>query len=349
MGSQNNALRLPLTIQEDNLPGGCAAVLRHIKPHWNEEKTKFKVFTDGITNKLVGCFYSDCPDDVVLVRVYGQKTDLLIDRHAETRNIQLLHAAGYAPQLYATFDNGLAYEYVSGDVLTVDTCHHISVFPLVARMMANMHRLDCGPGVPRRPALWSKVRQFMDIMPTKFEDPAKQTRFEELIPPKKKLEEEFENLKLQLTRLNSPIVFCHNDLLLGNVIYNAEKNSVTFIDYEYSSYNYQAFDIGNHFAEFAGVSDVDFGRYPSEDFQRQWISVYLEAYEDREPTNDEVEQLLIHVNKFALAAHFLWAVWSLIQAEHSSIDFDFLGYSSIKLKEYFGKKEKFLNMEFPNS
>lgn len=27
---------------------------------------------------------------------------------------------------------------------------------------------------------------------------------------------------------------------------------VRFIDYEYSSYNYQAFDIGNHFNEFAG-------------------------------------------------------------------------------------------------
>lgn len=28
---------------------------------------------------------------------------------------------------------------------------------------------------------------------------------------------------------------------------------VRFIDYEYSSYNYQAFDIGNHFNEFAGL------------------------------------------------------------------------------------------------
>lgn len=27
---------------------------------------------------------------------------------------------------------------------------------------------------------------------------------------------------------------------------------VRFIDYEYAGYNYQAFDIGNHFNEFAG-------------------------------------------------------------------------------------------------
>ena len=27
---------------------------------------------------------------------------------------------------------------------------------------------------------------------------------------------------------------------------------IRFIDYEYASFNYQAFDIANHFAEFAG-------------------------------------------------------------------------------------------------
>jgi len=47
------------------------------------------VFTDGITNKLLGCFHEDFPEDIVLVRVYGHKTDLLIDRNAETRNIQV--------------------------------------------------------------------------------------------------------------------------------------------------------------------------------------------------------------------------------------------------------------------
>ena len=74
----------------------------------------------------------------------------------------------------------------------------------------------------------------------------------ELIPPKSKLEEEHASLKRELSALGSPVVFCHNDLLLANVIYNSKKKTVTFIDYEYSNVNYQAFDIGNHFAEFAG-------------------------------------------------------------------------------------------------
>jgi ethanolamine kinase len=77
-------------------------------------------------------------------------------------------------------------------------------------------------------------------------------RFLELIPPKSKLEEEYAVLKAELCSLGSPVVFCHNNLLLHNVIYNPRKSTVTFTDYEYSSYNYQAFDIGNHFAAFAG-------------------------------------------------------------------------------------------------
>lgn len=69
------------------------------------------------------------------------------------------------------------------------------------------------------------------------------------------MREELNNLKNFLSNLDSPVVFAHNDLLLGNVIYNESKNKVTFIDYEYADYNYQAFDIGNHFAEFVGESN----------------------------------------------------------------------------------------------
>lgn len=64
------------------------------------------------------------------------------------------------------------------------------------------------------------------------------------------LREELALLQSELSSVGSPIVFCHNDLLLANVIHR--PTSVTFIDYEYASYNYQAFDIGNHFDEFAG-------------------------------------------------------------------------------------------------
>lgn len=75
----------------------------------------------------------------------------------------------------------------------------------------------------------------------------------ENFPPIRQLKDEFAELYKHLVTLNSPIVFCHNDLLLGNVVYEKSTDRITFIDYEYAGQNFQAFDIGNHFTEFAGV------------------------------------------------------------------------------------------------
>lgn len=142
-----------------------------------------------------------------------------------------------------------------------------------------------------------------------------------------RLREEFNNLYKYLEALESPIVFSHNDLLLGNVIYTKSMNAVNFIDYEYADYNFQAFDIGNHFAEMCGVDEVDYTRYPKHEFQLEWLRCYLESYLQRKDIqNEEVEHLYVQVNQFALAAHIFWTVWSLLQAEHSTIDFDYVGY-----------------------
>lgn len=116
--------------------------------------------------------------DVVLIRIYGNKTDLLIDRKAETRNIKLLHRYGFAPRLYATFCNGLAYEYVPGRTLNVDTVKDPNVWPLVARQMAKMHKITLGESEVGNvePMLYGKMQQFFKLVPKKFSDPEKQKR-----------------------------------------------------------------------------------------------------------------------------------------------------------------------------
>ena len=58
---------------------------------------------------------------MVLVRVYGQKGDLIVNREAELKSIVLLHAAGCSKPLYATFENGLSYGFVQGNCLDENT------------------------------------------------------------------------------------------------------------------------------------------------------------------------------------------------------------------------------------
>lgn len=143
--------------------------------------------------------------------------------------------------------------------------------------------------------------------------------------------------------IGSPVVYCHNDLLLKNIIYH-EKTGVTFIDFEYGDFNYQAFDIANHFCEFAGVDVFDPSLYPSEEFQIKWLRNFLRhwrTYEEHKVSlEDHVTILLEQVKKFSLAAHLFWGVWALIQSRHSSLDFDFVSYAIQRINQYLKEKDQ---------
>lgn len=62
--------------------------------------------------------------------------------------------------------------------------------------------------------------------------------------------QELEFLEQQLSGSTSDVVFCHNDLLCANILYQApshedaevkQKAKVRFIDYEYGNYNWRAY------------------------------------------------------------------------------------------------------------
>ncbi|XP_076179701.1 ethanolamine kinase 1 isoform X1 [Ptiloglossa arizonensis] len=338
---------LDVTINENEIVDGAKEVIKRIRPMWPLDKLNFKIFTDGITNKLIGVWYSKHYNDMVLVRVYGHKTDLLINRKDETRNIRILNKAGFTHSIYATFNNGLAYQFIEGTTLTTETVRNPIVYTLIAKRMAQMHKLKPDSAeISKEAFIWDKIEKFMDIMPKKFSDDFKQARFEKLIKPINVLKQNYQLLKKTLLDLHSEVVFAHNDLLLGNVLYNQKENIVTFIDFEYTAYNYQAFDIANHFAEFAGIDNPDYSLYPEDELQKTWLSIYLQEYNNVNyvPEN-EINLLYVQVNKFVLLSHFFWGCWGLIQSEHSTIDFDFLEYAAIRFNEYFKWKEEHLCMK----
>lgn len=152
----------------------------------------FQVFTDGATNKLIGCYHKSTEqqngngiteedldsipgDDIVLIRIYGNKTDLLIDRKQEIKDFKLLHSYGFASRLLATFTNGLAYEYVRGVPTTKKTVRDEKVSQEIAKRMAEMHRVVQRKGhVDKRPVLWWKIEKFFDLIPRRYTDPNKQ-------------------------------------------------------------------------------------------------------------------------------------------------------------------------------
>ncbi|XP_033217369.1 ethanolamine kinase 1 isoform X2 [Belonocnema kinseyi] len=333
---------IDIIIEEDEVIKGATEIVKIIRPSWPADQLLFKEFKDGITNKLVGLWYPDHYNEMILIRVYGHKTDLFIDRKAEIRNIRILNKAGYTHSIYATFNNGLAYEFIEGETLTIKTVRNPSVYQLVAKRMAQMHRLKpIHPEMCQKPFIWSKTEAFLSFVPKDFSNREKQIKFEKTVKPFAVLKEEYNFLKEKCSQSGSPVVYAHNDLLLGNILYDEKKNSVTFIDFEYTAYNYQAFDIANHFAEFVGTDHPDYSLYPDKNLQKAWLKIYLEAYNKTDNIMEEdVDQLYREVDEFVLLAHFFWGCWALIQSEHSHIDFDFLEYAAMRFDEYFKRKSK---------
>merc|ERR1712110_745591 len=139
------------------------------------------------------------------------------------------------------------------------------------------------------------------------------------------------------------VCYCHNDLLSGNVIYDDPRNgkaSVHFIDFEYGGYNYRGFDIGNHFCEMMGF-ELDSSRYPSDEFQREWLRHYLKSYllhsvGELPPEWDrQLESLRKQVQLFSILAHLFWGIWAVLQHQFSAEkDFDYLAYAKMRLSTF---------------
>uniref|UniRef100_A0A8C5YHZ3 ethanolamine kinase n=1 Tax=Marmota marmota marmota TaxID=9994 RepID=A0A8C5YHZ3_MARMA len=63
--------------------------------------------------------------------------------------------------------------------------------------------------------------------------------------------------------------------------------------------------------------------------------------------NSEIEILSIQVNQFALASHFFWGLWALIQAKYFTIVFDFLEYANVHFNKYFKMKPEVTALKVP--
>lgn len=132
-------MHLPLTVDTDSLHEDAVVVARHVRPEWKDCKVNVRDFTDGITNRLVGCFLSDAPNDVVLVRVYGEKTERFIDRKIEKWNMMMMSSRRLAPPLFASFNNGLCYGFTPGTPIDGQMVRDPVISRLIAQKLARMH------------------------------------------------------------------------------------------------------------------------------------------------------------------------------------------------------------------
>eukprot|EP00112_Aurelia_sp_Birch-Aquarium-sp1_P006926 Seg1756.12 transcript_id=Seg1756.12/GoldUCD/mRNA.D3Y31 product="Choline/ethanolamine kinase" protein_id=Seg1756.12/GoldUCD/D3Y31 len=339
----------------------CKRCLRGAWARITQEKLSVQYVSGGLTNYLYLC---SLPNDVetepdepskVLVRIYGA----ILDNRAKFYEgviFTLLAERGFGPHLYGVFSSGRVEQYVPSRHLYTKELADAHLSTCIATTVAKYHCMDLP--LNKEPTLiWENMETWLSMTEgAEFNDPHQQEMLTKI--KSMNLADEYFKLKKFLINTNSTVVFCHNDVQEGNILLLKEQDKidVMLIDYEYSSYSYRGFDLGNHFCEWMydysnEESPKFFTReedYPTRSQQVLFVKQYLITYNKikgislGEPTEAEIEQLVTEGNRFALASHLLWGFWSVVQARVSKIDFGYLEYAIARFETYFRQKKLFM-------
>lgn len=138
---------IPFTYDPADSRASALKLIHSIAPHWaNDDDIEFVRFTDGITNTLLkaihrrpGASKAEIDRDAILLRAYGNGTDILIDREREAANHELLMKYNLAPALLARFANGMLYRFVPGGVAQPKDLPDPALSKAIARRLAQWH------------------------------------------------------------------------------------------------------------------------------------------------------------------------------------------------------------------
>ncbi|KAJ3704897.1 hypothetical protein LUZ61_008602 [Rhynchospora tenuis] len=336
----SSPVSIDISLPLDQMKPHIIDLLKELFPKWSSlDGSCFTIekVSGGITNLLLKvCVQEDSLNEsVITVRLYGPNTDLVIDRKRELQALPHLSAAGFGAELLGVFSNGMVQSFIDARTLEPSDMRNPKIASEIAKELRRFHQVD----IPtfKEPQLWDDIFRFLkEAENLKFVDDEKQSIYEKIsfIEIHKQVNE----LKGLTSLLNSPTVFAHNDLLSGNIMLNDSQGKLYFIDFEYGSYSYRGHDIGNHFNEYAGF-DCDYDLYPNKEAQYHFFRNYLKPDNPQVVPESELEALYVETNTFRLTSHIYWALWALIQAKVSTIEFDYLGYFFLRYNEYKKQKE----------
>ncbi|XP_053174647.1 choline kinase alpha isoform X2 [Scomber japonicus] len=340
----------------------CREFLHGTWKTMSEDDFHITIIRGGLSNKLFLCSIPDSLDTVgdeprsILLRLYGailQGAEAMV---LESVMFAILAERELGPKLYGIFPQGRLEQYVPSRKL--DTCElsDPSISAEVAEKMAKFHAMRMPFNKEPKWLFGTMDKYLRQVMKLNFTRESHLRRFNRLLSYN--LPQEMDMLKSLLDSTHAPVVFCHNDCQEGNILLlkgrqSSDKQKLMLIDFEYSSYNYRGFDLGNHFCEWMydyncdefPFFKVNAQAYPSKAQQLHFIENYLSESDqgfDNLSEEDQMklkEELYVEVNRFALASHFFWGLWSIIQARLSTIKFGYLEYAMARFEAYFQQKK----------
>ncbi|KAK4226928.1 kinase-like domain-containing protein [Podospora fimiseda] len=324
---EHHIRHIPLSYDSTASDESARRLVLTVRPEWAdaESNVEFHRFTDGITNTLMkavnkraGLSKEELDKEAILLRAYGNGTDLIIDRLRETQNHELLMKHGLAPELIARFDNGMMYRFIRGTPTQPEDLRKPIIYKAVAHRLAQWHavvpciraptghsrknsRADApvsldtnlgdleyqriidsvAPGKPP-PNVWTVMQKWIFALPTDTE--AQRDRQTEL-------QRELSYLVSQLSQRPglgvNGLVFAHCDLLSGNVIVLPKANGVTNGEKATETVTFIDYEYATPSPaafdlanHFAewGGFDCDFSVLPTRAQRREFITEYIHSY-----------------------------------------------------------------------
>jgi thiamine kinase-like enzyme len=275
-------------------------------PEWQGLNLKISVLTGGITNKLYRIQLPDGGDYVV--RVYGQNTELFIDRDAEMQSIRQMEPTGVAPRLvkYLPEKNVTIVEFIPGTPFENADFMKDELLEALVRPIRLIH--SSGVQLPRLFDPLDQVQQLFKVLT-------------ELGPEYSEFDIRgtigvLERISALADIQHSEYLPCHNDLLADNFILVEDRDlyrePVCLIDWEYAGMNTPYYEISDMFQEILVPRTIE----------EKILRIYWQDH--------NMDEHMLKTDMFKPFPDIYWFLWSLIQLNISNLEFDYYTYGKAK-------------------
>src|SRR5215204_4185314 len=251
----------------------------------------------GITNRN---FRVNFGGTDYVVRLPGKRTALLgIDREAECVANKAAAELGIAPQVAALLSepSALVTQFVSGREMRADELREPETIAEVAHDLRLLH--DSGTELPSGFDSFRLVEEYAETGRANGSEPP--DGYDEALETAHAIERAVRD------QPGHEPVPAHNDLLPANFLRDGDR--MQLIDWEYAGMGDRWFDLGN----FAVNNELD------DDQEAQLLEAYF-----GEPPDDRKRATL---KLFRFMSDFREAMWGVVQAGVSELDFDFRDYA----------------------
>lgn len=263
-------------------------------PEWRGRDIQAEPIPAGLTNRNYRVTVDGTP---YFVRIPGASTELLaVDRGNELHNTRAAATAGVGARVLHHLPawDAVVLEWLPGRTMSNET---LAAPGMPTRIAATLRRLHAGPRFRDDFDMFRLTERYLRVVDERaIRIPEGYRDRLPLIP----------RIETALAARPLRTVPCHNDLLAENYLDDGDR--LWIVDYEYSGNADPTFELGNT------CQELGFDDARAAELCAAYFGVATEALRARM----RLQMIMSDVG---------WTLWAAIQADISSIDYDFFGWA----------------------